>query len=502
MAICEYNSYTTILGYYFYTIIIPFAILWEVAYNYKSNYFTMDFSTKYEKKIRKKYPQLYDTIKDYVDDVPDQRLFESESIKATLSPWNPYLIWKSLYRELQTLDSSAHRGDKYDKRVYEILNGPRDLSNINSLAYSDINKLKPYKGHIGGYGDQTTDIKDMFKYNLTNFIATYPILSYLLITINKLHTLAIMGSHPIIIKAMAVPSNSKYILHNIAYSTNKQDIKILLSNIDIHRKYLVIAHNAAKQDNELLFRLLWERLDHKERTNDLLLPYIVQLDLLDIFIESTNDRDIVDDKIWRTALDGKFKILKYLVKNFELRDFFVIHEALYYKSRTRLTLLKIISKKFLIKRFNKYGTMDLLKEVIENADWRSLKFLIDYGIDINSDISYETDYDLEIVDNDNSDDSDSDDSNDSGFQMDMSPLLFLLHQGAPEDITEYMISKYNIDDNSLLYLVIKNGLIIALRYLLRTRTYSNKVLRTALRSSHNSQIRSMLKKQLRANKKE
>ncbi len=424
----------------------------------------MEEATKYEKKLRKKYPTIYNDIKGKVDQVPDQRLFEDKIIKSELKEWTPYLIWKSLYYELDILDNADERGDYNDDTIFRIIERSINRGGINPVEADNyhIDSVEITNNIISG--QITTNIKDTLKYGLTNFFATYPILSYLFIHLTENYPLAIIGRHPIIIKEISADNwkekNGIFTLPAaklIVYSTNKHDINLLLNAININKEYDYICHTAVNSENRILFIELWKQLNNSQKADKTFTTGIALFDLLNFIVELENiDKSLINTDLWKEVIRfGAIKILKYLLANYKIINLKTIYSSLskFEDPRTNFHLtLKLLSENYDLPRF--YEKYDLLRTIIEMNDLDAIKLAVELRINIRDGV---------IVNN-----------------KPLSPLLIALNMPSPNHIADYMLTLYNVNEDDLLCAAVKNDMEVAVSYLLENFNYSNVNLEEAL----------------------
>lgn len=250
----------------------------------------------YEEYVKTNYSDIYTKGLNIIPHIPDQRNFYSDFAKSALEPWDLDLIWQTLAEELVTLEDAENRGDIYDMEIYEILKNANkklfyelvnrdvvmDDDYVPCLIYTDTEEAA-----LSQFGS--------FKPYVSNFMATYPVLSYLLIEMNKIYQLAVFGNHYILTKEIGNSEkwrkinsealkedaliseksfqsrdpkitrlypfplkNISYAFQWIIYCDNLESMKLLLSDIDLNKNAEDLLDYCS---STLLIQYIWTYLD-------------------------------------------------------------------------------------------------------------------------------------------------------------------------------------------------------------------------------------------------
>lgn len=122
-----------------------------------------DYENSSERNFLERDPEYYEEIKDIINEMPDIRPFQSEEIKATLSPWTNEKRWNYLLMDLETLDNAVVRGDESDIKYIEYIQA------FHNISWSKRENLR-----------MTIKTKDIH-----SFFITYPALGWILLRTDK-----------------------------------------------------------------------------------------------------------------------------------------------------------------------------------------------------------------------------------------------------------------------------------------------------------------------------
>ncbi len=416
----------------------------------------------FEQLFKDNYADLYAKFAPIANNIADQRYFENTAWATTLTPWDNEKLWRMLLEELNILSHAMKRGDTDHISTYELL--------LNTQSHEvDSLFIKPF---------------DLFYKSLTNFVATYPALSYALIIFNRTYELAIAGDHRVFIRQMV--NDNKYLetlikgrrcfnaFEFVHYARSLSNIKLLLDIADPshqYNNYINIAELAQDYNNVNVMIELFRRVNMEKKRK--MIEYIIYMNDVNLFEEAISSTNTIINKklVLRIVSIGSGIILNSIVKNVVISDtvdekdsvtiinipYNTLHHTLCESVSVSSVLPALIGAGVKIKRFND-DEEDLLWRCIRNNDWEGVKMLVNLGVDIQTEV-------INIK-----------------SRVKASPLILILNSAtAANDLKEFMITLYDVERILLFYSCIKYKYVDALKYLIDHSNFNTSELYGSLR---------------------
>lgn len=282
---------------------------------------------KYSLLVRDYNPKLHKKLTKLIDKIPDQRIFNSEAAIQSLKPWTPHRTWKYLYLELETLKYSAERGDQYDNEIYYILTQLGDYDITPKLLHSNIDTIE-FKTYNVEFGSSLGP--DNFQYHITNFMITYPTLSYFWIIKNNLYNLGVAANHTAVIKLISTPgawSSAKMCCY-VPANRNGNSVRVLLTALTLVEVYDKLITNAALYRNKLCIEIVWALLNDEQRKKKVIVNALLDMSMVDLFSQIYPKGNVVDEIILEEIIRvDSVDILDYIFRNCNFgEDLFKIYE--------------------------------------------------------------------------------------------------------------------------------------------------------------------------------
>ncbi len=390
-------------------------------------WYTKDKTNKYRDFLIRRNFYFYVKYRTMIDSVPDQRNISKETrSKLTVKPWNP---WKALAKEFDTLDTIKNEDHI---RIYNML---------------DNNRKNEYTGD--------NFIKDFLKYNtnsrqiLIEFFATYPTLGYILGILRKNIAFALIGENENIAYYVAESYLVDDLLILIRYVNSRHILDIVLKNVDVEE---YMPDYALTYNNMALASWIIDNTDDEEiLDHSSLIILILRHDEVELY-KKLIKVEIDMESIYSIIDHDAVKIFQYVVPENEYSKY--VLNAIRDTSKKILELMLIKNK---VERYTQHKgkRIDIYQELVDGSHiyyLNIINLLIKYDVDIENPIKY-------------------------GSTV-LSLLLYALEEFYSSDI-DYIMSKYEFNNDDLLYSCCGIGLYRAVPFLLEKYEYSTETLQKA-----------------------